>query len=171
MRLALMITFCLCVAGCATPRAGTPLTQGVAGNDMRSRLNYQRQITDRRICSNDDAFHLLIQFANDGNVDPCADYTQRLQWLNDRRMLPASFDRPADEAITRGTLAVAIARMLNIRGGILMHALPQSERYATRELVYRGIYPPDSSPNQIYSGIEVVGILAKMEDFQVGDPA
>jgi hypothetical protein len=169
MRTAIAIMF-LMLAGCVMPRAGAPLTQSVHGNDTRSRLMYQRQITDRRICGNDDAFHLLIQYTNQG-VDPCGDYARRVQWLDARRMLPDHFDRPADEAVTRGTMAVAIARMLNIKGGIVMHLLPQSERYATRELVYRGIYPPDSSPQQTYSGIEVIGVLAKMEDFQLGDPA
>jgi hypothetical protein len=167
-RLGAIIFVCLAI-GCTTPRAGTPLAQNVRADDSLGRLKYQRQIVERRICSNDDAFHLLIQYTN--GQDPCGDYTQRVSWLKSRQMLPDGFDRPADEAITRGTLAVGIARVLNIHGGIVMRILPRSERYVTRELVYRGVYPPGSSPQQTYSGLEVIGVLAKMEDLQTGDPA
>src|SRR3954464_14689446 len=165
----LLLTLLCCIAGCTLPRAGTPLAQDVRADDPMGKLKFQRQITQRRICSNDDAFHLLIEYAN--GDDPCADYAARLQWLRQRQMLPDGFDRPADEAITRGTLAVGIAHVLDVKGGIVMHVLPRSERYVTRELVYRGIYPPGSSPHQTYSGLEVIGVLAKMEDTQAGDPA
>src|SRR3954466_8698455 len=165
----LLLSLLCCVAGCTLPRAGTPLAQDVRADDPMGKLKFQRQITQRRICSNDDAFHLLIQYAN--GEDPCEDYTARLQWLRQRQMLPDGFDRPADEAITRGALAVGIARVLNVKGGIVMRVLPRSQRYVTRELVYRGIYPSGSSPQQTYSGLEVMGVLAKMEDLQNGDPA
>src|SRR4051794_16381454 len=82
---------------CQTPRAGAPLAQGVRGDDAVARLKFQRQIVDRRICSNDDAFHLLIQYAN--GQDPCGAYAERVSWLKSRQMLPDGFDRPADEAI------------------------------------------------------------------------
>ena len=172
MRRISAIIFCylaMSTAGCATPRAGTPLAQDIRADDSLGRLKYQRKIVERRICSNDDAFHLLIQYAN--GEDSCASYGERVSWLKSRQMLPDGFDRPADEAITRGTLAVGIARILNIKGGIVMHVLPRSERYVTRELVYRGVYPPGSSPQQTYSGLEVIGVLAKMEDLQNGDPS
>lgn len=165
----IFVCIVIVVAGCTTPRAGTPLSQELHADQPLAKLKFQREITQRRICSNDDAFHLLIQYAN-GN-DLCADYPARVQWLKQRQMLPDGFDRPAAEAITRGTLAVGIAHALNIKGGIVMRVLPRSERYVTRELVYRGIYPPGSSPQQTYSGLEVIGVLAKMEDAQAGDPA
>jgi hypothetical protein len=155
--------------GCTAPRAGTPVTQDIKTDSVRGRIQYQRQITERRICSNDDAFHLLIQYVNQS--DPCEAYPQRLQWLNERQMLPEQFAGQAEDAITRGTLAVGITKALQVRGGVMFAILPRSERYATRELVARGIYPAGSSPHQTYSGLEVIGILAKMEDSQVGDPA
>src|SRR3954466_4071797 len=133
-RFFISVSLCLCVfvliPGCTPPRAGAPVVAKVHGDDVRSRIQFQRQITDRRICTNDDAFHLVIAYGNQN--DPCENYDQRVAWLRERKMLPAGFNRPADEAVTRGALAVAITRMLHIKGGVLLHALPQSERYATR---------------------------------------
>jgi hypothetical protein len=40
-----------------------------------------------------------------------------------------------------------------------------SARYATKELVFLGIFPP-SSPNQTFSGTEYLGIIGKAEDHQ-----
>jgi hypothetical protein len=82
-------------------------------------------------------------------------------------MLPAAFNRPADEAINRGTLAVAIVRRLQIKGGLTLRLIGPDPRYATRELVFMGLYPI-SSPNQTFSGTEFVGIIGKMEDYQEG---
>jgi hypothetical protein len=155
--------------GCAMPRTEAPVTQTVNVSDVRGRLTYQRTIADRPVCSNDDAFHLLIQYVN--KTDPCETYQERVDWLRSRQMLPADFDRPADEASSRGNLAVAISRALRVRGGVMFSLLPTSGRYATRELVARGIYPPGSSPHQTYSGLELLGVLAKMEDVQAGDPS
>ena len=43
-----------------------------------------------------------------------------------------------------------------------------TERYATRELQFMGLYPP-GSPQQTFSGTEYVGIIGRIEDFQRGD--
>lgn len=80
-------------------------------------------------------------------------------------MLAASFHEPAEQAITRGTLAVAIVRLLEIRGGWALTLLGPTPRYATRELIYRGIYPL-SSPSQTLTGNELLGIIGKIEDAQ-----
>lgn len=157
------------LVGCATPTAGPAVTQTIKTDTVLGRARYQRELAKRRICTNDDAFHMLIDYVN--NVDACDDYADRVRWLSERQMLPNGFDRPADEAITRGTFAVAIAKLLHYRGGIMRLAIPGSPRYATRELVYRGIYPAGSTPNQTYSGVEVIGVLAAIEDAQRGDPS
>jgi hypothetical protein len=155
-------------AGCAAPQVGPPLTESTKTDTIVGRARYQRELSQRRVCTNDDAFHMLIDYVND--VDTCSDYEARVRWLNERQMLPEHFDRPAGEAIMRGTLAVALAKLLNYRGGIMHLAAPRSPRYATRELVYRGIYPAGSSPQQTYSGVEIIGVLAAVEDAQRGDP-
>jgi len=46
-----------------------------------------------------------------------------------------------------------------------MHIFGPIPRYAVRELVYAGIFPP-SSPQQTFSGAEFVGVIGKLDDYQ-----
>jgi hypothetical protein len=105
----------------------------------------------------------------DGN-DAAGDYDARVERLKDRGMLPKEFSAPANEAVDRGSLAVAIAKALQIKGGATMRIFGLSPRYAVRALQYRGLYP-QSSPNQTFSGAEFVGVMGRVEDFQRGNPA
>src|SRR5918993_19297 len=77
---------------------------------------------------------------------------------------------PADQAVSRGTLAVAVVRLTGIKGGITTRVFGASPRYAVRELMFTGLYPT-SSPNQTFSGSEFVGIIGRIEDYQRGNPA
>ena len=103
-------------------------------------------------------------------ADRCADYAGRVRELQSRGMLAAGFRQPADEAVERGTLAVALVKALKVRGGLTMQLLGATPRYAVRALEYRGVYPP-SSPNQALTGGEFVGVLQKAEEYQRGNPA
>ena len=97
--------------------------------------------------------------------DPAADYAGRVRELKSRRMLPSNFAQPAVQAVDRGTLAVAILKALDIKGGLALRLFGPSPRYAVRELVFLELYPP-SSPNQTFSGVEFLGIIGKLEDYQ-----
>ena len=99
------------------------------------------------------------------NEDPVQTYEARVEVLKSRGMLPLNFDRPADDAVHRGNLAVAICRILEIKGGVVMRVFKPSRRYAVRELVYLGIYPL-SSPYQTFSGGDFVALIGRMEDIQ-----
>ena len=78
---------------------------------------------------------------------------------------PKGFSAPADVAVERGTIAVALTKALNIKGGWAMHVFGNTPRYATRELQYLELYPV-SSPNQTFTGAEFLGIMGKFEDAQ-----
>ena len=149
--------------GCQTARVERPLTGEFGGNDPESQLEFWHRLAEQPVTSNDDAFHGLLLFL--GGEDPATDYAGRVQALKSRGLLPQNFNQPAEQAVDRGTLAVAIARTLDIRGGWAMRLFGPTPRYATRELVYLDLYPP-SSPNQTFSGTEYLGIIGKMEDFQ-----
>ena len=82
-------------------------------------------------------------------------------------MLPGGFDEPADAAARRGTVAVVLVRALSIDGGLSLHLLGPRPRYAVRELQYAGLFPP-SSPQQTFSGAELLGIIGRAEDYQRG---
>src|SRR3954470_24302214 len=155
------------VAGCHTAKVAQPLTGKLAGNDPDSQLEFWHTLATRPVTSNDEAFHGLLLYA-DGQ-DPDNDYASRVKTLKSRKMLANNFDRPADQAVERGPLAMAICRALEIKGGVMMR-LTGAQRYAVRELEFMDLYPP-SGPNQTFSGSEYLGIIGRMEDFQRGNPA
>jgi hypothetical protein len=164
----LTIIMFLTLAGCQSARVAQPLTGNLAGNDADAQMEFWHTLASRPVTSNDEAFHGLLLYL-DGQ-DPAGSYADRVQVMRSRRMLPGDFAAPADAAVRRGDLAVAISRAMQIKGGLMMHALPRSPRYATRELVFLELYPA-STPNQTFSGSEFVGVIGRIEDYQRGNPA
>jgi len=156
------------VAGCATPRVEKPLTGTVGGNDMGEQLEFWHQLSERPMTSNDEGFHGVLLYLD--KSDPAKDYAGRVGALQGRKLLPAGFDRPADEAMERGTLAVILVRLLEMEKGWALSVFGGSPRYAVRELEFARLYPP-SSPNQTFSGAEFVGIMGRVEDVQRGNSA
>lgn len=156
------------LAGCQSARVAEPLASKLGGNDPDAQMEFWHQLAERPVTSNDDAFHGLLLYLD--GADPAADYAGRVRALKARGLLPAGFAQPANQAIDRGTLAVAISKALHIKGGWAMRAFGATPRYATRELVYLDLYPP-SSPNQTFSGTEFLGIMGKFEDWQRQGPA
>jgi hypothetical protein len=151
--------------GCQAPQRGRPLAKELAGSDPDVQINFWHSLTDERVTSNDEAFHGLLLYA-DGK-DDTPDYAARVAALKSRKWLPKSFDQPADAAVTRGTVAVALVRLMHERGGLTMRLLGPIPRYAVRELMFLNVYPP-STPNQAFSGTEFVGIIGAVEDYQRG---
>ena len=157
------------VVGCAATTTTVPdsvLTR-TSGNDPQQQLDYWHEVASKPLVSNDEAFHGLLLYL-DGK-DDATTYDQRVATLKSRDFLPTNFNRTASDALDRGTVAVALAKHLGLRGGLTMRLTGVTPRYATRELEYRGVYPP-SSPNQIFTGAEFVGVIGKAEDFRRGDP-
>lgn len=130
---------------------------------FEGRMDFWHTLATDRICSNDEAFHGLLMYID--KADQAKSYEERVKLMKSLGMLQEGFDGKAKEAVTRGTVAVAVVKVLEIKGGIILHVFPKSERYATRELVYEGVYPP-STQNQIFSGAEFVGIIGRIEDYQ-----
>lgn len=155
------------MTGCQRPVVSEPLTGTLGDSAPETQLEFWHQLADRPITSNDEAFHGLLLYL-DGE-DAAGSYDQRVAALKSRGILPAGFAEPADQAVSRGTAAVAVARALNIRGGMMMTLAPDCSRYALRELVYLNVFP-QSSPNQTFSGSEFLGVVGRMEDWQRGNP-
>jgi len=165
----MMLGTMLLLIGCHSAHVDEPLTTKFGGAEPESQLEFWHQLADRPVTCNDEAFHGYLLYL-DGQ-DPNADYNARVGAMKSRGLLPADFNRPGNEAVSRGVLAVAISRGMQIKGGIMLHALSTSPRYATRELIYQDLYPPNSSPNQTFSGTEFLGIMGRVEDWQRGNPA
>lgn len=154
------------IAGCAPAHVPEPVTVKHGASDDEAQFEFWRQLSERPLTSNADAFHGLLLYLYQN--DPAHDYAGRVKLLKDRKMLPADFDRPGDEAVTRGVLAVAVAEILKIKGGLMMHLTGNNPRYSLLELEDMELFP-SSSENQTFSGGEFVGIIGKMEDYQHGD--
>jgi hypothetical protein len=153
------------LSGChaTTTQVAQPLAPELAKSDPDAQVEFWHALPERKAVSHDEAFHALLLFA-DGD-DKSADYAGRVEALKQRKMLPAGFSGGAGEPVRRGTVAVALAQILSIRGGLTMHLFGASPRYAVRELQYAGLFPP-SSPQQTFSGAEFLGIIGRAEDYQ-----
>ena len=165
----LPVLLALCVTstvtgGCtATKPSAQALAPELSGSDPSAQMDFWHVLPQRRVTSNDEAFHALLLFAE--GQDPAADYDGRVQALKSRNMLPDGFDASAAAPVNRGTFAVAVAEVLDIKGGVTMRLLGPRPRYALRELQYMGLFPP-SSPNQVLTGPECLGIIGRAEDYQ-----
>ncbi len=170
IHLALPICFAallaLTLTGCHATHVEKPLTQGLPDDPTSAQLEFWHGLEGRPVTCNDEAFHGLLLFADGKDESP--GYPARVATLKLRKWLPAGFDRPADESVQRGTIAVALVQVLKIHGGWALSLLGPTPRYATRKLVYMDLFPP-SSPEQAFSGSEFVGIIARAEDYQAGD--
>lgn len=163
----LLFCFPVLLPGCQSARVDHALAENLAGNGADQQMEFWHTLATRKMTSNDEAFHALLLYID--LEDKAQTYDQRVESLRSRKMLPADFNEPADLAVTRGTLAVAITNILEIKGGVLMQLFGASPRYATRELQYVGIYP-DSSPHQTFSGDQFISIIGRIEDYQRANP-
>lgn len=149
--------------GCEATKTASPLITDYDQNNTTAELDYWHGLAEQPVTTNNDAFHGLIELANES--DPCHSYDERVAWLKDHDYLDDSFDQPADQAVRRGTVAQIICRIKGIDGGLTMHVLGANPRYATRELVYLRIMHPGTE-QQALSGIEFVGIVGKAQDYE-----
>lgn len=162
----LLPVFCAFIAlaqGCQYASVRSSVTSKFSGNDTDAQLGFWHELAERQVTSNDDAFHGLLLYTD--NHDNAKSYAERVAALKSRGLVPESFSEPASAAVTRGTLAVAIVKLVGINGGWVMHVFGPTPRYAVKELAYDGIFPP-SSPQQTFSGAEFVGIIGKIDDYQ-----
>jgi hypothetical protein len=157
----------LLLAGCHSAHVAHPLDAKLYDNDADTQLEFWHSLATQKLATNDEAFHGILLYLD--QKDDAKSYEQRVATLKGRKMLSPSFKGGPNDAVTRGTLSVPIARALQIKGGLMMHLTGPNPRYATRELEYMGLYP-SSSPNQIFSGSEFVGIVGKLDDYQNGVP-
>lgn len=159
----LLVGGCLVAYGCKQAQVEKPVTADIAQSDPDSQLLFWHTLAERPLTSNDDAFHGMLLYLDER--DDCPDYAARVALLKQRGLLPASFNQPASAAVERGTVAVMIVKTLSIRGGWAMHVFGPTPRYALRELMSMSILPY-SSPQQIFSGAEFVGVIGALEDYQ-----
>lgn len=157
------LSLALTMVGCGKAIVANPLTENLADASVESQMAFWHTLAERSIVSNDEAFHAVMLYHPE--IEIVDSYDARVATLKEHGLLHQGFDSAANEAITRGDLAVILAKLLEIDGGVTMQLFGPSPRYATRELVYRGIYPP-SSPNQTFTGDAFVAMIGRAEDYQ-----
>jgi hypothetical protein len=164
----LVVLIAFLSTGCQPAHVQEPMPAGWAADDSHGHTEFWYQLPNRAVVGNDEVFHGLLLYM-DGS-DACADYPARVALLKSRKLLPADFNEKANDVTDRGTLALALVRMLKIEGGVNMHLFGAIPRYAVRALIVRGVYP-QCSPNQGISGGQFVGIMQKAEEYEHGNPA
>lgn len=96
------------------------------------------------------------------------DLTSQIAYLEAKGFLPkrlrGAFDPMAP--LRKGAAAYMFRQALGIRGGIALHLLGPSERYALKELEYQGILSPGNTQDLI-SGAELVQIMAQAVSYKV----
>src|SRR5947208_3287388 len=100
------LAICAVLTGCQTARVAAPLPEKMMANSPESPLDFWPPLPARPVASNDEAFHALLLYIDAS--DESKNYDDRVDALKSRKLISQSFNRPADEAIQRGTLAVAI---------------------------------------------------------------
>jgi len=149
--------------GCQRATVERPLAWAHGGAAPARQMEFWHNLPEQAVTSNDSAFHGILLFFEPDEPVP-GTYSKRVGRLQTLGWLPADFDRPATEAVTRGTLAVILAGALEIRGGLMMRLLGPTERYALRELIHLGLFP-ESSPNQAVSGTAYMALIGRTEDY------
>src|SRR5690348_6724935 len=113
-RILLALQAVLLITGCqSTLQNPRPFVTPSRGAAPLERLAFWRELTDRPVAGNDDAFHALLLALDDG--DPHADYAARVAALKAKGLLPGDFAESAGDPIRRGTLAYAIANRLGLK--------------------------------------------------------
>ena len=166
----LLISFvCLSCTACSTQvvRIEQSLTATLAGNEAETQMDFWHDLYERKLTSNDDAFHGTLLFL-DGE-DKAENYLARVKLLKSKGLLPDDFIQPSNQAVQRGTTAIIIYHALNIKGGTIATLFPYSPRYTLRELQYLRIYP-QSSERQTLTGGEFVSLLGRVDDYRNGQP-
>ncbi len=160
--LLLVTLFAILAVGCQPTKVNRTLMPNFAGNADEVQMEFWHRLAEKKLTSNNEAFHALLIFVE--GEDKYERYYQRVDALKRKGMLMPDFEGKANEAVSRGTMSVALFRALDLKGGVIISIFGPSPRYATRELRYRNIYP-ESSPNQTFSGGEFIGLMGRAEDW------
>lgn len=158
----------LVISGCATAKVSRTVVADLGADDQDTQIDFWHTLATKPVACNDDAFHAIILDLDE--TDPNADFSARVSALKARGLLLNSFTGGPNDAVSRGVVAVALCQAAGIKGGLIMHLTGPSERYCLREMQYMNLLPP-SSPNQTFSGLELVGVIGRFEDYERGNPS
>lgn len=96
------------------------------------------------------------------------DLSSQVAYLQDNGFFPRRFRKTFDpmQPLRRGLAAYMFHRALRIQGGIAWHLFGPTERYALKELVFRGVMA-HGHVNDLISGEELVQIASQVAQRKV----
>src|SRR5262245_50150351 len=150
------------VGGCGRTMVASTLATGYSPADMSSDMRFWHSLPERPAVANDEALHGLIML--DAGEDRMGDYASRVAWAKDKRWVNVDWNEPPERAVQRGGGARAVCQICDSKGGVMMHLLGPTQRYALRELVDLNIMA-DSSEQQTISGREFLGVITRAQDY------
>lgn len=154
--------------GCGRTMINSRLNTSYEPSDLTSEMGFWHSLPGRPAVSNDEGLHGLIILA--AGDDRSKSYGDRVAFAKGKGWLDRGWDEPAGQAMQRGILARAICLVCGIQGGVMMHVLGPTPRYALREAAYEGIMV-ESSEQQTISGLDYLGVVSKAQDYITAHPA
>lgn len=87
------------------------------------------------------------------------------EFLKEKGLLPSSYDiSQHNQPVYKGELAYMLIRVLDIKGGIMLHIFRNSQRYALKELVFKRLMFYGNIKDEI-SGKEFVWTITQIADY------
>ena len=136
-----------------------PEAEGQVGSDAE----FLYELSEKESCSSDDAYRGMLYFID--KSDTSNNFQERTARLVMHGVVDKDWKHNPSEAMCKGKVAYMFARALGIRGGVLYNISNANQRYALRELIYKGIIKSGSQSSQV-SGAAFVGIMGRADDYR-----
>lgn len=90
----------------------------------------------------------------------------QVAFLKEQKLLPKSIEDTFDpmQPLRRGITAYALRKILNVKGGIFLRIFNESQRYALKELTYKGIMS-SGHIDEILSGDELSSTITRAVNY------
>lgn len=164
LRLGCCVAASLLAAGCRPYVMSDSAVDRFPKGDQE--IDFLTAVEKMNAVTNNDALHafFLLQDGDDAHVD----YTARRAEAQKRGWMPGDASPRPNEAAKVGWMAMAGCEVMQVQGGLTMHLLGNTPRYATRELVFMQILPLRTE-NQILTGTEFVDYINRLDRMAGGN--
>ena len=120
---------------------------------------YLEKLSKKEKASYQDAVYLVAAYT--GKLSENSSFNDHIDLL--KKEYPKLKEKKPERILRIGDLAYLICTVKNIKGGI-WYSVSKSGRYATRELIYKQIFPQGVSEWDIVSGMELLNTLGKVAE-------
>lgn len=131
---------------------------------------YFAMLAQKRIVFRYDAAKAIVVLM--GVDEDYIDLASQVAYLQAQRFLPARKAQAFDpmQPLRRGEMAYMFQQALKIRGGIALHLFGPSERYALKELAFRGFASP-GHVHDLVDGAEFIQLMTQAAQHQAAREA